>query len=58
MRSLMPHDARIGQVISVPLAIAAVGVTTGSIPDLGSTEGKTATAGYAFVFLNFARAIV
>ena len=45
-------------VISVPLAVAAVVATTGSVPDFGTTEGKEAVAGYAFIFLNFARVIV
>mmetsp|Transcript_14083 Transcript_14083/g.43518 ORF Transcript_14083/g.43518 Transcript_14083/m.43518 type:complete len:185 (-) Transcript_14083:69-623(-) len=43
---------------SVPLAIAAVAYTTGSLPDFGTTEGKEAIAGYVFVFINFARVIV
>ena len=43
---------------SVPLAIAAVAFTTGSLPDVGSVEGKEAIAGYVFVFINFARVIV
>ncbi|KAH8097144.1 hypothetical protein JL720_21 [Aureococcus anophagefferens] len=41
---------------SVPLAIAAVAYTTGSLPDVSSVEGKEAVAGY--VFINFARVIV
>merc|ERR1719502_704104 len=45
-------------VISVPLAIGGVAVTTGQLPDLTDQSGQAATAGYAFVFLNFARAIV
>lgn len=43
---------------SVPLAIAAVAATTGSLPDVGTIEGKEAVGGYVFVFINFARAIV
>ena len=43
---------------SVPLAIALVAYTTGSLPDFATTEGKEAVAGYAFIFLNFARVIV
>jgi len=33
---------------SVPLAIAAVAYTTGSLPDVSSVEGKEAVAGYVF----------
>ena len=43
---------------SVPLAIALVAYTTGSLPDFATTEGKEAVAGYVFVFINFARVIV
>ena len=38
---------------SVPLAIALVAYTTGSLPDFATTEGKEAVAGYVFVFINF-----
>jgi len=43
---------------SIPVAIATVAFTTGSLPDVSSTEGKEAVAGYVFVFINFARLIV
>lgn len=42
---------------SVPLAIFAVTVTQGA-PDMSSTEGQAAVAGYSFAFLTFARTIV
>ena len=45
-------------IISVPLAIGGVALTTGSIPDLSTTEGQEATAGYSLAFLTFARVIV
>ena len=45
-------------VISIPLAVAAVVATTGSLPDFATTEGKAAVGGYSFAFLTFARTIV
>jgi len=45
-------------VISVPLAVAGVALTTGSLPDLSTTEGQAAVGGYSLAFLTFARAIV
>ena len=43
---------------SVPFAIAAVTLATGSIPDFASDEGKAAIGADAFIFINFARLIV
>ena len=43
---------------SVPFAIAAVTLATGSFPDINSVEGKEAIAADVFVFINFARLIV
>ena len=43
---------------SVPFAIAAVTLATGSFPDIGSDEGKAAIGADAFIFINFARLIV
>jgi hypothetical protein len=45
-------------LLSVPLAVLAVAVTTGSLPDFNSTEGEAQIAGYSFAFLTFARTIV
>ena len=39
----------------LPVAVAA---STGSLPDVATTEGKEAVAAYVFVFINFARVIV
>merc|ERR1712124_239710 len=39
---------------SVPFAIAAVTLATGSFPDIGSDEGKAAIGADAFIFINFA----
>merc|ERR1711939_426218 len=43
---------------SVPFAIAAVTLATGSFPDIASDEGKAAIGADAFIFINFARLIV
>ena len=43
---------------SVPFAIAAITIATGTLPVMGSVEGKEAIAADAFVFINFARLIV
>ena len=43
---------------SVPFAIAAVTLATGSLPDFASDEGKAAIGADAFIFINFARLIV
>ncbi|KAJ8608748.1 hypothetical protein CTAYLR_007816 [Chrysophaeum taylorii] len=43
---------------SVPLAVAAVAYTTGSLPDVSTLEGKEQIAGYVFAFTTFARTIV
>lgn len=43
---------------SVPLAIAAVAYTTGSLPDVSTIEGKEQIAGYVFAFTTFARTVV
>merc|ERR1711869_99822 len=38
---------------SVPFAIAAVTLATGSFPDIASDEGKAAIGADAFIFINF-----
>ena len=43
---------------SVPFAIAAITLATGSFPDIASDEGKAAIGADAFIFINFARLIV
>lgn len=43
---------------SVPLAVAAVAYTTGSLPDVSTIEGKEQIAGYVFIFTNIARGLV
>eukprot|EP00613_Pedinella_sp_CCMP2098_P010222 CAMPEP_0171650252 /NCGR_PEP_ID=MMETSP0990-20121206/37448_1 /TAXON_ID=483369 /ORGANISM="non described non described, Strain CCMP2098" /LENGTH=141 /DNA_ID=CAMNT_0012228645 /DNA_START=244 /DNA_END=670 /DNA_ORIENTATION=- len=45
-------------VISVPLAVGAVAITMGELPDLSSPEGQASVAGYSFAFLTFARTVV
>jgi hypothetical protein len=45
-------------LLSVPLAVLAVSVTQGGLPDFGSDDGKAAIGGYSFAFLTFARTIV
>jgi len=43
---------------SVPLAIATIAYTTGSLPDVSTLEGKEQIAGYVFAFTTFARGLV
>lgn len=43
---------------SVPLAVATVAYTTGSLPDVSTIEGKEQIAGYVFAFTTFARTLV
>mmetsp|Transcript_11908 Transcript_11908/g.17838 ORF Transcript_11908/g.17838 Transcript_11908/m.17838 type:complete len:199 (-) Transcript_11908:309-905(-) len=45
-------------ITSVPLAVATVAYTTGSLPDVSTLEGKEAVAGYVFAFTTFARGLV
>jgi hypothetical protein len=45
-------------VISIPLAITAVTISTGSVPDTSTQEGMAAVGGYSFAFLTFARTVV
>jgi len=45
-------------LISLPLAAFAVLATTGSLPDMATTEGKEVVGGYSLAFLTFARAVV
>merc|ERR1712146_630669 len=45
-------------LLSIPLAITAITIKDGQVPDFGTDEGKAAVAAYGFVFINFARAIV
>ena len=57
--TLTSDDAQLAfWIISLPLAALAVLVTTGSLPDTGTTEGQAALGGYSLAFLTFARAIV
>ena len=42
----------------MPLAVGAVAVTQGSLPDLGSSQGQGDVAVYSFAFLAFARSLV
>jgi len=43
---------------SIPFAVAAVTLATGSFPDIGTDAGKAAIGTDVFVFINFARLIV
>jgi hypothetical protein len=45
-------------LLSIPLAILAVSVTQGGLPDMNSDAGKAAVGGYSLAFLTFARTIV